>query len=176
MASLRCSIRDKTTGAPLDAKVHVLSSLGTFVSPSGAILKIGSGVPFFYAQGGFEVELPVGHADVIVERGTEFVPSRSTVRIPTEGMVELEVPLSRWTNLPDAGWYPGKHAPALRREGDAAGRASGLRRRSRGLQRHGDQRAPARPAAVCQQSIRAWSVQRIDDVPSRGRRGRGVEA
>ena len=107
MAALRCSIRDKASGAPLDAKVHVLSSLGAFVSPSGAILKIGSGVPFFYARGGFEVELPVGHADVIVERGTEFTPSRSTVRIPTEGTVELEVELSRWTSLPNAGWYPG---------------------------------------------------------------------
>ena len=107
MAKLICSIVDAATGEPVDAKVHVLSSLGVFESPPESILKVGSGPRFFYAHDGFEVDLPVGQADLVVERGTEFVPLRTTVDIPTEGTVSIDLELSRWTNLPDRGWYPG---------------------------------------------------------------------
>ncbi len=107
MANLRCSIVDESSGQPLDAKVHVLSSRGDFTAPPEAILKVGSGLPFFYAHDRFEVRLPVGQADVVIERGTEYVPFRTTLSIPTEGTVDLTAALSRWTDLPDQGWYPG---------------------------------------------------------------------
>ena len=105
--SLKCTIVDAATNRPVDAKVHVLSSQGAFVSPPEAILKVGAGPRFFYAHEGFEVDLPIGQADVVVERGTEYAPLRTTVDIPTEGTISLDLVLSRWTNLPDQGWYPG---------------------------------------------------------------------
>lgn len=107
MAKLKCSIVDADTNRPVDAKVHVLSSQGAFVSPPEAILKVGAGPRFFYAHDGFEVDLPIGQADVVVERGTEYAPLRTTVDIPTEGIISVDLELSRWTNLPDQGWYPG---------------------------------------------------------------------
>ena len=44
---------------------------------------------------------------MVVERGTEYAPLRTTVDIPTEGIISVDLELSRWTNLPDQGWYPG---------------------------------------------------------------------
>ncbi|MBM4436483.1 MAG: hypothetical protein FJ029_04450, partial [Actinobacteria bacterium] len=107
MATLRVTVLDATTGEPVEAKAHVLSAAGRFLAPRDGILKVGPGLEFFYTDGRFDLEAPVGQADVVVERGTEYVPVRRVVSVPTEGMVELEVALERWTDLPAQGWHPG---------------------------------------------------------------------
>ena len=47
MATLKGIIRDSVSGAPVEAKVHVLTSSGRFLHPADSILKIGPGDPFF---------------------------------------------------------------------------------------------------------------------------------
>ena len=47
MGILRGIICDGTSGALVEAKVHVLSSNGQFIHPSDSLLKIGPGDPFF---------------------------------------------------------------------------------------------------------------------------------
>ena len=47
MATLKGIIRDSVSGASVEAKVHVLTSSGRFVHPTGSILKIGPGDPVF---------------------------------------------------------------------------------------------------------------------------------
>ena len=107
MATLYGTIFDETSGAPLEAKVHLLDSTGHFRSPGDSVLKVGPGRPFFYCEGSFEVEVPRGVADILVERGTEYEPLRKAVSMPARGHVEIELPMKRWTHLPSQQWYPG---------------------------------------------------------------------
>jgi hypothetical protein len=107
VAELRGRIWDRATGRPLAARVHVLASTGQFRAPAGALHKIGGGEPYFYAEGDFAVEAPVGQTDVVVERGTEYRPLRLIVDLPARGAVDVDLPLERWIALPEQGWYAG---------------------------------------------------------------------
>ena len=81
MATLHGRIFDATSDAPVAAKVHILDSTGHFRSPQNHVLKVGPGRPFFYCEHHFEVNLPRGSADILVERGTEYEPLLKTVYI-----------------------------------------------------------------------------------------------
>ena len=107
MGTLHGIICDSSSGAPVEAKVHVLTSSGSFVHPSNSLLKVGPGDPFFYSSGEFTVSVPRGSTDIVVERGTEYEPLRKVVSMPKTGAVEVELPLKRWTDLPSQHWYPG---------------------------------------------------------------------
>jgi hypothetical protein len=107
MAKLSGRILDKATGEPVAARVQVLTSQGVFAHPKDAILKVGTGEPFFYADGGFEVEVMRGTTLVVVERGTEYVPVRMELDAPSKGTVTADVALERWTELREKGWHPG---------------------------------------------------------------------
>ena len=106
-ANLVGSITDSATGEQVPAKVQVINAAGHFVHPDGAILKVGTGDPFFYSDGSFEVNVSRGWTQVIVERGTEYLPARVTVEAPSRGAVAVDVVLERWTDLGDRGWHPG---------------------------------------------------------------------
>ncbi|MBI4552549.1 MAG: CehA/McbA family metallohydrolase [Candidatus Latescibacteria bacterium] len=107
MPTLHGTIFDAASGASLEAKVHVIDSTGHFRSPGDCLLKVGSGRPFFYCAGSFEVRVERGTTEILVERGTEYEPLRVALSVPPQGHLDVELPLKRWTNLPDAGWYPG---------------------------------------------------------------------
>ena len=107
MATLKGRVRDGVSGACVAAKVRVLTSGGSCVSPAGSIMKVGPGDPFFYCPGEFEITVPRGSTDIIVERGTEYRPLRRVVAIPAGGAMEVDLELTRWTDLPSEGWYPG---------------------------------------------------------------------
>ena len=68
MATLAGKIIDGDTGEQVPARVRVLASNGEFVHPGDAILKVGPGDHFFYADGGFEVEVGRGRTQIVVER------------------------------------------------------------------------------------------------------------
>jgi hypothetical protein len=106
-ATLAGSVTDKATGERIPVKVSVISSPGNFAHPQDAILKVGTGDPFFYADGAFEVKVPRGLTKVVVERGTEYVPSVLTVDMPARGTVTVDVELERWSELGEEGWHPG---------------------------------------------------------------------
>ena len=85
----------------------MVDSTGGFVHPPDAILKVGPGVPFFYSDGSFEVDLTRGPAQVTVERGTEYVPIQRPVDVPAHGTVTAEIVMTRWSTLGEQGWHPG---------------------------------------------------------------------
>ena len=58
MATVTGSIVDESTGERIEARVQVLDSTGSFTHPSDAILKVGTGDPFFYSDGSFSVDVP----------------------------------------------------------------------------------------------------------------------
>ena len=107
MAKLTGSITDADTGEPIAARVRVVTSGGQFVHPDDAILKVGTGDQFFYSDGAFDVDVPRGALQVVVERGTEYVPAQVDLDAPSRGTVTAEVTLKRWTDLGDRGWHPG---------------------------------------------------------------------
>ena len=107
MGTLHGTIIDAVSGESLDAKVHVLNASGTFSHPPNSMLKRGPGTPFFFSDGSFAVEGSRGRTDVLVERGTEYEPYRTTVELPAKGRVEVEIPLRRWYSPQEDAWYPG---------------------------------------------------------------------
>ena len=107
MGTLHGTIIDAVSGESLDAKVHVLNATGTFSHPPNSMLKRGPGTPFFFCDGVFAVEGSRGRTDVLVERGTEYEPYRTTVELPAKGRVDLEIPLRRWYRPQEGAWYPG---------------------------------------------------------------------
>ena len=106
-ANLAGLIVDKATGQQIPARVRVIGSHGAFIHPDDAIMKVGPGSPFFYSDGKFEVDVSRGWTQVLVERGTEYVPARVNIEAPSRGTVTVEVALERWTELGDQGWHPG---------------------------------------------------------------------
>jgi len=98
---------DHQTGQPLEAKVHVLDAGGRPVFPADAIRKVGPGLSGFYTDGEFTVDVPTGFTTIAVERGTEYEPLETTIRVDFGQPTELTLPLRRWTRLPEMGWYPG---------------------------------------------------------------------
>ena len=107
MPFLRGPIIDASNGLPMAAVVHILDGGGRPVVPAGAVRKVGPGLTGFYADGEFMVELSGGLTTVQVERGTEFLPFTWIGQVPWSGITELPVALTRWTHLPDRGWFPG---------------------------------------------------------------------
>jgi len=107
MATVHATLVDGRTGQPVEARVHALASTGQFKAPPDAILKVGGGPPFFYAGGTFTLDLPAGQAYFIVERGTEYRPLRQTVDVPRSGVVQMDLRLERWVDLPSQGWHAG---------------------------------------------------------------------
>jgi hypothetical protein len=107
MPTLHGRILDRDTGRPLAARVQVLDSTGALRSPAGSLQKYGTGEPYFYADGSFEVDLASGQADIVIERGVEYHPLRQVVTVPQHGTLELDLPLQRWARLAEQGWYAG---------------------------------------------------------------------
>ena len=107
MATLEGRIVDAASGRELEARVRVVAAGGESRAPEGALHKIGNGDPFFYSDGRFAVEASLGQADIVVERGTEYRPLHLAVDLPADGIVTVDLPLERWTNLAEQGWYAG---------------------------------------------------------------------
>ena len=98
---------DEASGLPVEARVQVLTSGGQFVRPSDALLKVGPGLPFFYCDGKFEVDVPRGRTSILVERGTEYNPRSLTVEASAAGCMAVDIALARWTELGSRGHHPG---------------------------------------------------------------------
>ncbi|MCC7354980.1 MAG: CehA/McbA family metallohydrolase [Anaerolineae bacterium] len=107
MAKIAGRIADKESGEKIEARVQVISSGGVFLHPEDAILKVGNGLPFFYSDGDFAVDAPRGITQVLVERGTEYVPAQLSLDVPAHGTVAVDVEMERWSDLGDKGWHPG---------------------------------------------------------------------
>jgi len=107
MGRIKGVIIDAVSGEKVVSKVQITSPNGRYLKPSGSIEKVGPGAPFFYCDGEFEVNARRGQVDVIVERGTEYQPSKTTFDVPKQGNKDVIIELKRWIDLPEAGWYPG---------------------------------------------------------------------
>ena len=107
MGRLTGRIIDKATGEPVEARVQVIGPNGNFSHPGDALLKVGTGTPFFYSDGAFDLDVGRGKVKIVAERGTEYVPAELIVDSPLQGAVAVELELERWNALGEQGWHPG---------------------------------------------------------------------
>ncbi|MEU6797953.1 CehA/McbA family metallohydrolase [Nonomuraea wenchangensis] len=121
-AWVRTVVRDAATGEPVPCRVHFRSADGVPYPPHGHHghinsdgntwnLDIGGDVrlgatTYSYIDGTCEGWLPLGEVTVEAARGFEYEPLRTTVTI-RPGQAELELTLTRLTDLAAAGWYSG---------------------------------------------------------------------
>ncbi len=54
----------------------------------------------------FRLEVPPGNYTIRAERGKEYIPLRREIEIGAEP-IELRLPLQRWINMAERGWYSG---------------------------------------------------------------------
>ena len=111
-------IFDAQTKEPLAARISFTDSQDEYYPPYGHPRKIPAGpwgddlaLPdgknYAYVDGTFETELPSAQIQVEASRGFEYEVFEQAF-LPDElpdGI--LEVPLRRWVNMEEKGWYPG---------------------------------------------------------------------
>ena len=117
-AVLRGKVVDATSKAVLPCRLYVHAEDGTWLFAK-ALGKTGSALVCSIERGPrsvekhvtlsadpFEVEVPAGKVTLTVELGKEYRPLMRTVNVGAEP-VDVELPLSRWIDMPARGWYSG---------------------------------------------------------------------
>lgn len=61
----------------------------------------------FYADGRYRANLPAGDYELIASKGPEYRVVRLPFTVEANVVLKKRVALSRWDNLPKAGWYSG---------------------------------------------------------------------
>jgi hypothetical protein len=131
--TLDLAISDKPGGPATPARVELLDAAGKAYVADDAIL-VGPGYPDrvapwqgdlaralsylarpidnpytrttqFYSTGTSRITLPAGTYRLRVFKGIEFTLETREVRIAAGETVSLKIPLSRWINLPEQGWF-----------------------------------------------------------------------
>lgn len=108
MGVLAVRTLDAGTGQPTASRVHLTAADGKSYVPTDAYARVsGAGDRIFHQTGTFRLELPVGTARLDAVKGFEFHPSHAAVEIKAGELTQLDVPLTRLTDLSAKGWYSG---------------------------------------------------------------------
>lgn len=114
---LRGSIIDHETGAPVPARLYIESGDGHHF-----LARSDGGTAIHYEKKReeksveihtslsahpFEVDLVPGLYKLTVERGKEYFPVTTAIRIG-ESSEEIEIPIRRWIDMNKLGWYSGE--------------------------------------------------------------------
>ncbi len=117
-ATLRGEIVDAASGEAIPGRVYVQSADGSWrfarsASPAGsAVVYDKQRFPrslekhTTVSAHPFLVDVPRGPVTVRVERGKEYFPLERTLDVDAES-VALKIPLRRWIDMSEAGWYSG---------------------------------------------------------------------
>ncbi|HRI16849.1 MAG TPA: CehA/McbA family metallohydrolase [Verrucomicrobiota bacterium] len=113
-------IVDEANGKLLPARLYIRGADGVWYFPKSASA-VGSAIRYQRRSGfntnaveqhttlsahPFRVELPQGRYTLTVERGKEWFPVSREVTVEP-GMSKVVIPLRRWINLAELGWYSG---------------------------------------------------------------------
>ena len=104
-----------STGQPTPARVYVTSADGRARVPRGTMQRSVTGEysqPFpgevyFYTPGVSELQLPSGPAKIEVVKGFEYQPQRVQVEIRANDPPQMEIRLTRNSDLAALGWHSG---------------------------------------------------------------------
>jgi hypothetical protein len=111
-------IVDADTGELIPARLYITSSNGEAYFANSPDME-GTYVVYNVSRGpdsveqhvtlsphGFSSALPPGDYTLVAERGKEYLPFQTTIKVGDEPL-EVELPLERWINMADRGWYSG---------------------------------------------------------------------
>lgn len=117
---VKLSLRERTSGAPIRARIHVRDRAGEYWPPQGhrkSIAKgwrediggdvIVDGKTFAYVHPDTVLPLPAGSYVMEVARGPEYVPQKIEFEVSAGKVPELRVEIARWTHMARQGWYSG---------------------------------------------------------------------
>lgn len=100
------ALRVQFVGDVTAARVTVLGADGQALVPPGAIQrKTTRGETYFYADGGFECDVPAGHLQLKCAAGLEVVPQ--TVHVDIAAATDVKIQLRYWSDVTQRGWYSG---------------------------------------------------------------------
>ncbi|MCB1127653.1 MAG: hypothetical protein KDM81_14260, partial [Verrucomicrobiae bacterium] len=113
-------IIDDTTREPLPARIYIQGADGRWffpvsASPEGSAVRYEkqnwaktNSVEFHTTLSAhpFRIDLKPGRYTVTVERGKEYVPLEKAIEVAGDAL-DLELPLHRWINMAERGWYSG---------------------------------------------------------------------
>lgn len=112
-------VNDAATGQPTPVRLRITDSSGVYYAPFGRLSRFAlgpgedvggnvlvHGQPHAYIDGQCEIRLPAGGLLLSITKGPEYRPVRRDATLGT-GQVSLRVPIERWCNLRDEGWYSG---------------------------------------------------------------------
>ena len=88
------------------ARVRVIGSDQKFSAPADAIVrKTTREEDYFYADNTFAVSVPKGVTHFYFSAGLESIPSHITMDVQSD--ITLPVPINRWIEMRERGWYGG---------------------------------------------------------------------
>lgn len=115
---LRGKVVDAQSGKILPCRMYVQAGDGTWLFAASSS-KDGSAIKYSVERSAqsvekhvtlsahpFEVDVPAGQATITVELGKEYQPFTKTITVGKD-VSEVELPLSRWIDMPARGWYSG---------------------------------------------------------------------
>lgn len=117
-ASFIGNVVDSKTGATIPSRVYIQSESGEWffpasISPNGSALqyrkeRVKGSVEMHTTLSAhpFKVDLPAGKYTITVERGKEYRPLTRAVTMTDEPR-DLRLPLDRWINMAERGWFSG---------------------------------------------------------------------
>lgn len=108
--SITLSLSDKRTGSPLSARVYVTAEdEKPYFPPDTYIRKNQSRGKYFYHQNGTaQFTLPTGTYSITAAAGFEYQPETVSIDIQGGGEHEVDIELSRLTDMNSQGWYSGE--------------------------------------------------------------------
>ena len=109
-------VKDEQDAEPPIARVRVTDNQGRYcspeVQPSGLIrmkteAQTTRAERWCYADGKFQVRVPLGKVKVSIRRGLEYRSLDEEIEVNDGGTLQKKFVLSRWAHVEKDGWYPG---------------------------------------------------------------------
>jgi TolB protein len=102
-------------GQPTPARLYVRASDGKAYCPAGSqifyyALDPGRGREGFFVGSGDDIfPAPAGNLQLVAIKGVEYEIGERAVSVEADGTVDATIPLRRWTNWMQRGWYTGEN-------------------------------------------------------------------
>jgi hypothetical protein len=106
---LRLHVQDKASAQSLVVRLSLENSAGGYYAPPGALWRVYGGYAHWYVRGSADFEVPAGSYRLHAWHGPEYRRADLAVEVKPAQTTEQTIPLERWTDPNNAGWYSGEN-------------------------------------------------------------------